>query len=147
MSIESGYRQFLTIVSEGRDMPVEEVAPIAEGRVWVGQTAKEIKLVDAFGGLDDAIADAAERAGLEAWDIHGSEEELTPFEKFLQNIGAADASDETTANPSLMGYDREGFERTAIGQAARLIEQELKLQASFDDPRGIYARCLECSAY
>ncbi|NRA29505.1 MAG: signal peptide peptidase SppA [Parvularculaceae bacterium] len=147
MSIESGYRQFLTIVSEGRDMPVEEVAPIAEGRVWVGQTAKEIKLVDAFGGLDDAIADAAERAGLEDWDIHGSEEELTPFEKFLQNIGAADASDETTANPSLMGYDREGFERTAIGQAARLIEQELKLQASFDDPRGIYARCLECSAY
>jgi len=145
MSIENGYRQFLNVVSEGRNMPVDEVAPIAEGRVWVGKTAKEIKLVDAFGGLDDAIADAAERAGLEDWDIHGGDEPLTAFEQFLQNLGADIGSDEAdAAKTSLVGFDRQGFENTAVGQAARLIEQEMKFQSSFDDPRGVYARCLEC---
>lgn len=63
--VEDIYRQFLTLVSQSRKMPVAEVAPIAEGRVWSGTRAKQLKLVDRFGDLDAAVAEAARRAGIE----------------------------------------------------------------------------------
>jgi protease-4 len=63
--VEDIYRQFLTLVSQSRKMPVAEVAPIAEGRVWSGTRAKQLKLVDQFGDLDAAVAEAGRRAGIE----------------------------------------------------------------------------------
>lgn len=62
---EQLYRRFIGIVAEGREMPSEAVAAIAEGRVWTGRQAKENGLVDELGDLDDAIAAAARLAGLE----------------------------------------------------------------------------------
>ena len=61
-SIESGYDQFLELVAKGRDMTVENVDQIGQGRVWLGTRAKELGLVDELGGLDDAIAAAARAA-------------------------------------------------------------------------------------
>ena len=49
---------------KSRKQPLEKILPIAEGRVWAGGTARQIGLVDQFGGLDDALAYAAERAKL-----------------------------------------------------------------------------------
>ena len=54
-------------MAEGRKMPVEEVEKIAQGHVWLGQDALRIKLVDALGGLDDALAKAAQLAGLKEY--------------------------------------------------------------------------------
>lgn len=62
--IESVYRTFVTRVADGRNMTYEQVDKIAEGRVWSGADAEQIGLVDGFGGLSDAIALAAERAGI-----------------------------------------------------------------------------------
>ena len=62
--VEDIYRQFLTRVSTARKMPVADVAPIAEGRVWSGTRAKELKLVDQYGDLQAAIREAGRRAGL-----------------------------------------------------------------------------------
>ena len=62
--VEDIYRQFLTRVSTARKMPVAQVAPIAEGRVWSGTRAKELKLVDQFGDLQAAVREAAKRAGI-----------------------------------------------------------------------------------
>jgi protease-4 len=62
--VEDIYRQFLTRVSTARKMPVAEVAPIAEGRVWSGTRAKELKLVDQYGDLQAAILEAGKRAGI-----------------------------------------------------------------------------------
>jgi protease-4 len=62
--IEQGYREFLQRVADSRGMTTEEVDLIAQGRVWSGEDAYELGLVDNLGDLDDAIAAAAELAGL-----------------------------------------------------------------------------------
>ena len=62
--VERGYRTFLSRVSEGRDMPVDSVDKVGQGRVWLGAKAKELGLVDELGGLDTAIQLAAKLAGI-----------------------------------------------------------------------------------
>lgn len=64
-SVDQIYDQFLSRVAEGRGMTVDAVNEVAQGRVWVGTKAKEIGLVDVIGGLDDAIAIAAEKIDVE----------------------------------------------------------------------------------
>jgi protease-4 len=56
--ISDTYQNFLKIVSEGRNMPVAEVDKIAQGRVWTGEQALGLKLIDGIGGLNEAIAEA-----------------------------------------------------------------------------------------
>ena len=68
-SIEEIYAGFVGKVAEGRDMSFEEVDEIGQGRVWSGTNALEIGLVDELGGLDDAIASAAEMAGLDNYKV------------------------------------------------------------------------------
>ena len=63
-SIKGTYNTFVTRVADGRNMTFEEVDKIGEGRVWLGTDAREIGLVDGFGGIKDAIALAADRAGI-----------------------------------------------------------------------------------
>lgn len=60
--VNRGYNTFTKRVADGRKMPQSRVYEIAEGRVWLAQDALKIKLVDAIGGLDEAIAKAAELA-------------------------------------------------------------------------------------
>jgi len=63
-SIDRTYDTFLQRVAEGRNMSVDEVDAIAQGRVWSGRDAKEVGLVDVLGGLSDAVRIAGEKAGL-----------------------------------------------------------------------------------
>lgn len=67
LSIEFIYQRFLQVVADGRTMPVEKVAEVAEGRVWSGKDALRLGLVDALGSFDDAVAAAARRANLESY--------------------------------------------------------------------------------
>ncbi len=69
-NIESGYARFVGLVAQSRRKTPAEIDAIAQGRVWDGGTARQIGLVDQFGGLDDALAYAAGRAGLKAGDWH-----------------------------------------------------------------------------
>lgn len=62
--IEQTYRDFLAVVAEGRKRKVEEIEPLAGGRVYTSTRAKEVGLVDALGGFEDAVAKAAALAGL-----------------------------------------------------------------------------------
>ncbi len=64
LGIEDGYRRFLRLVADAREMDVEAVDAIARGRVWSGTDALELGLVDQLGGLEDAIASAATKADL-----------------------------------------------------------------------------------
>ncbi len=63
--IEQGYEQFTARCADGRQMPIDSIKAIAEGRVWMGSDAVNIGLVDGIGGYADAIAIAAERASLD----------------------------------------------------------------------------------
>jgi protease-4 len=59
------HTQFIEAVAEGRSLDVSDVQPLADGRIFTGRQAKEIKLVDELGNLDDAIRLAADLAGIE----------------------------------------------------------------------------------
>lgn len=63
--VDKGYETFLTKAAEGRGVTVEAIEEFASGRVWTGTQALENGLIDDFGGLDEAIALAAEKAGLQ----------------------------------------------------------------------------------
>ena len=67
-SVEQFYETFVTKAAQGRGMSVENIKEIASGRVWTGAEAKERNLVDVLGNLDDAVAIAVNRAGLEEDD-------------------------------------------------------------------------------
>lgn len=67
--VNEGYELFTKRCADGRNIPIEELKKIAEGRVWTGAMAKELKLVDELGGLDKAIAIAADTANVENYTI------------------------------------------------------------------------------
>lgn len=67
--VNRGYRLFLKRVADGRKMTPEQVDKIAQGRVWTGNQALKIKLVDKLGTLNDAVAEAAKRAKLQDYAI------------------------------------------------------------------------------
>ena len=88
-SIEDVYERFITLVSEGRDIPVKRVDEIGQGRVWTGVDALELGLVDELGTLEDAIAYAASLAGnddVTAWNIKGYPAPLTMMEELMSSI-------------------------------------------------------------
>ncbi|GHD69392.1 protease [Luteimonas padinae] len=87
--IDKGYRDFTGKVAAARGRSVEEIDGVARGRVWSGAQAKERGLVDEFGGLRDALANAASRAELgdtDAWGVKYIEKPLTPFENFVAGM-------------------------------------------------------------
>lgn len=67
--VNDGYDLFLTRCAEGRNMPKEELAKYAEGRVWTGETAMELGLVDELGGLDRALEIAIEKAEIDKYTV------------------------------------------------------------------------------
>lgn len=83
-NIEEGYDLFISHVAEGRKMSKEQVDEIGQGRVWSGENAKEIGLVDEFGGLQYAIDLAAEIEGLENYRTVALPAQLDPFQQIFQ---------------------------------------------------------------
>ena len=87
-TIEATYSDFVNKVSAGRKMTFNEVDSIAQGRVWSGSDALRIGLVDGFGGLTDAVAEAGRLAGLEAWSLRELPVSEDPFLKMISQFGA-----------------------------------------------------------
>ena len=129
--VERGYGRFLEIVAEGRGMSMEEVAEVAEGRVWAGETAQRLGLVDGLGGLEEAIAAAAQRAGLEDYDVTYVEREPTPREQLITMLASqARGLFGETGYAALKAFDG--------------IVGELDIIGLMNDPQGAYAWCLAC---
>ncbi|MGC9353401.1 MAG: signal peptide peptidase SppA [Mariniphaga sp.] len=83
-SIEEGYDLFISHVAEGRKMTKEQVDDVGQGRVWSGENAKEIGLIDEFGGLQHAIDLAAEIEGLENYRTVPLPALPDPFQQLLK---------------------------------------------------------------
>jgi len=86
LGIEDVYTTFVGHVANGRDLTVEQVDEIGQGRVWSGINALDIKLIDEFGGLDRAIEVAAERAELEEYRITELPKQEDPFQALLNEL-------------------------------------------------------------
>lgn len=86
--VDKVYGRFTSLVAEGRNLPVERVYEIAEGRVWSGSAAQEIGLVDMCGGLKDAIAVAADKASLSNYRVIEHQPELQGMAALFSQFGA-----------------------------------------------------------
>ncbi len=82
-SVEDIYRRFTGLVATSRKLPVARVDEIAQGRVWAGATAHQLKLIDRFGDLDSAVKAAARRAGLNPATVQTVTIETEPPLPFL----------------------------------------------------------------
>jgi protease-4 len=82
-NVEDAYRRFLQLVADGRNMSVAEVDAIAQGRVWTGEQALGLGLVDSLGDLDQAVNAAAQLAGLNEWESVYLQRPLSTGEQFL----------------------------------------------------------------
>ena len=89
-SVDRVYEDFLERVASGRDLERDAVHEIAQGRVWTGAQALELGLVDVLGGLDTAIALAAELAGIEDIAVSYREPVLDDFDTMLAGLLAAE---------------------------------------------------------
>jgi protease-4 len=88
-TIEAGYDTFISRVAEGRKMDKTAVDAIGQGRVWAAPNAKEIKLIDAYGGLTDAIALAKKMAKLDNYRIVNLPKLKDPFEELLKEFSGS----------------------------------------------------------
>ena len=100
--VNNGYALFLKRCADGRGVAVEEIAKIAEGRVWTGSKAKEIGLVDELGDLDKAVAIAAQKAGLVDYSVKSYPEEKSIVEKLMDT--KKEDYMETMARETFGGY-------------------------------------------
>jgi len=133
--VESTYRRFVALVSNARRLPPARVDEIGQGRVWDGGTARQLGLIDRFGSLDDAVAEAARRAGIEADDVRLVYLEKQPgfWARIFRGIADGD--------PSSRAPD--AFARLARRPEQLLARAIADAQAMLAGPT-IQARCLEC---
>lgn len=125
--VEHTYNRFIRQVAEARGMGVEAVDRIAQGRVWSGTDAERLGLVDQLGGLEGAVAAAAEAAGLKEGDFE------------LKTVRPA--ADWRAALLDLLSFKVGGVEMPAW---LRAVEEDAGirwLRHGLNDPRDIYAHC------
>lgn len=84
--IDRGYALFRSRVAQGRKMKVEQVEKIAQGRVWLGQDALKVKLVNELGGLDKAVAKAAQLAKLKEYHTAAYPGKTSWVDQLLNNL-------------------------------------------------------------
>ncbi len=142
-SVGSTYGRFLSLVSKGRKIEVAKLDGIAQGRVWDGGTARQLGLVDQFGGLDDALEWAAGKAGLKQGEWHarylGSESE--GYDSLLRQLLSNQARAAAVAAAPRQRADVFGL---AARQQAALGEQLRADFARLMGGGGVQAYCLEC---
>lgn len=138
-SIENGYHQFISHVAQARKMSLARVDEIGQGRVWPGGAAHQLGLVDRFGTIDDAIAEAARRAKLDPAKVHAEYLEKKPsaLMALIANALQKDGDDEDSTSG-------DAFARIAAQQRATLA-QAIGDVRRLSRGGSIQARCLECA--
>ena len=128
-SIDDTYARFINLVAEGRDLPREDVENIAGGRVWSGEQALEIGLVDQLGDLDQAIAAAAELAELDDYERVYLSRPLTFGEQLLLQLADSMGSAQILSNMMAAQNMPASFSGLAAVLPALSAEQRLRWQS------------------
>lgn len=107
--IEDVHLQFVEVVSAGRNIPIAELAPYVDGRIFTGRQALKIGLIDELGGFNDAVAHAALRAGLDGKPdlVYPSPEKLPLLQRYLNVLmnrfsGGADVVFDSALGPKYL---------------------------------------------
>jgi protease-4 len=141
-AIGHGYEEFLARVAKARSMTRDQVDRVARGRIWSGEDAKGLGLVDQLGGLDQAIESAAKRAklakGYRVWFVEK--------EKGLRERVAEMLATQAIALAAAAGGTGEpasaAAEARSLEGRLRAIREDARRLAGWNDPRGVYAHCL-----
>ena len=128
--IEYGYSRFIGLVSEARDIPIQEVDTIAQGRVWAGSKALELGLVDNIGDLKTAIERAAELAGIDDYNSYYPEQEVNWREQLFNRFSGY-------INWAIPTYIKDNL---ILKESVKILKDVEKL----NDPKGIYIICEDC---
>lgn len=132
LSVEDAYRLFVGKVASAREMSFDRAEEVARGRVWIGSDARELGLVDGMGGLSEAVAAAADRAGLSP-GTYGTtyvEPELGFAERLASEYGVRLAGRAWRVQPGGL-----------LEQALRPLRQAERSLRELNDPRGLYYHC------
>lgn len=130
--IDAGYQQFLTTVADGRNMEVDVVHEMAQGRIWTGEKAQALGLVDELGGLDKAVTAAANLANLSDYSVWNVQPTLSLEQKVVQLLSENMERESPSGSQSI------------ISRITRTIHQEIGFLTRLNDPNNAYVICSEC---
>ncbi|EDU8173162.1 signal peptide peptidase SppA [Salmonella enterica] len=137
LSIEYGYKRFITLVAEARKRTPEQIDKIAQGHVWTGQDAKANGLVDKLGDFDDAVAKAAALAKLKQWHLDYYQNEPTVLDMIMDSM--------TGSVRAMLPEAIQAMLPAPLVSAANTVKAEGDKLAAFNDPQNRYAFCLTCA--
>lgn len=139
--VEAIYARFLGLVGKSRGKSAQDVDRIAQGRVWDGGTARQIGLVDQFGGVEEALAYAAQKAGAQSWHPVWLGSSDDPFQSVLEQLAGtnADQSESHVGARDIAGL----VARQQLRLADRLVADLGRLTGG----AGAQAYCLECAGF
>ncbi|HFG7656746.1 TPA: signal peptide peptidase SppA [Salmonella enterica subsp. enterica serovar Bareilly] len=137
LSIEYGYKRFITLVADARKRTPEQIDKIAQGHVWTGEDAKANGLVDSLGDFDDAVAKAAELAKLKQWHLDYYQDEPTVLDMVMDSM--------TGSVRAMLPEAIQAMLPALLVSAANTVKAEGDKLAAFNDPQNRYAFCLTCA--
>ncbi|EJF6685248.1 signal peptide peptidase SppA [Salmonella enterica] len=137
LSIEYGYKRFITLVADARKRTPEQIDKIAQGHVWTGEDAKANGLVDSLGDFDDAVAKAAELAKLKQWHLDYYQDEPTVLDMVMDSM--------TGSVRAMLPGTIQAMLPAPLVSAANTVKAEGDKLAAFNDPQNRYAFCLTCA--
>jgi protease-4 len=138
--VDNVYTQFLALVADARNSTPVEVHEIAQGKVWTGEQALELGLVDQLGDLNEAIKVAAELANLADYMVDYRRKPLSVYEQLLVGM----SSNVATSMTSLGIEPHDSWLPEILSRQAKTLAQPLQLLDSLSDPKGIYLLCEQC---
>lgn len=137
LSIEYGYKRFITLVADARKRTPEQIDKIAQGHVWTGEDAKANGLVDSLGDFDDAVAKSAELAKLKQWHLDYYQDEPTVLDMVMDSM--------TGSVRAMLPETIQAMLPAPLVSAANTVKAEGDKLAAFNDPQNRYAFCLTCA--
>ncbi|EGH4700890.1 signal peptide peptidase SppA [Salmonella enterica subsp. enterica serovar Paratyphi B] len=137
LSIEYGYKRFITLVADARKRTPEQIDKIAQGHVWTGEDAKANGLVDSLGDFDDAVTKAAELAKLKQWHLDYYQDEPTVLDMVMDSM--------TGSVRAMLPEAIQAMLPAPLVSAANTVKAEGDKLAAFNDPQNRYAFCLTCA--
>lgn len=137
LSIEYGYKRFITLVADARKRTPEQIDKIAQGHVWTGEDAKANGLVDSLGDFDDAVAKATELAKLKQWHLDYYQDEPTVLDMVMDSM--------TGSVRAMLPEAIQAMLPAPLVSAANTVKAEGDKLAAFNDPQNRYAFCLTCA--
>lgn len=143
LGVEDAYDKFITLVAQERELSKEAVNKVAQGRVWTATQAQSFGLVDKLGNKQDAIDAAAQLAQLDNYDVITIEQTLSEKDQFLKELfNTKLVSTYILPEPSSNNLLQRVISSFG-GLGEQMIEQFDEIN-QFNDPKGIYSRCLTC---